>query len=89
MDPTGDQRIRSTERSQHRPQRGRPVQRPHARRRPDRAIDVGSAVIAHGRQLTSRRIHDPIRNLARDIPADTGHSGLADFRHQIGQVAAT
>jgi tetratricopeptide (TPR) repeat protein len=53
---------------------------------PDRALDVGAAVIAHGRQLTSRRVQDRIRNLARDIPADTRHSGLSAFRHQIGQI---
>src|SRR5947209_9865932 len=38
---------------------------------PDRALDIGVAVIDHGRQLTSRRVQDRIRNLARDIPADT------------------
>ena len=53
---------------------------------PDRALNVGAAVIGHGRQLTSRRIHDRIRNLARDIPADTRQSGLADFRHQISHI---
>lgn len=52
----------------------------------DRAITVGTAVIGHGRQLTSRCVNDRIRNLARDIPADTSHSGLADFRRQVSRI---
>jgi hypothetical protein len=56
---------------------------------PDRALDVGAVVVAHGRGLTSRRVQDRIRNLTRDIPADTRHSGLADFRRQVSQIELT
>ncbi|MBQ1051842.1 hypothetical protein KBX50_25690 [Micromonospora sp. C51] len=53
---------------------------------PDQAIAVGTDVIHHERQLTSRRVRDRVRNLSRDIPADTRHSGLADFRHNITRL---
>lgn len=51
----------------------------------DKALEVGTAVAEHGRYLGSQRVHDRIHNLARDIPADTHNSGLADFRRMIRQ----
>jgi tetratricopeptide (TPR) repeat protein len=51
----------------------------------DKALAVGTAVAERGRDLGSQRVHDRIHNLARDIPADTHHSGLADFRRMIRQ----
>ncbi|QOC89657.1 hypothetical protein ID554_15315 [Micromonospora craniellae] len=54
---------------------------------PDRALTVGTTVIRHGRELTSRRIQDRIRNISRDISPDIRHSGLADFRHTVTRVA--
>ncbi|MTK05400.1 helix-turn-helix transcriptional regulator [Micromonospora sp. CP22] len=53
---------------------------------PDQAVAVGTDVIHHERHLTSRRVRDRVRNLSRDIPADTRHSGLADFRHAITRI---
>lgn len=53
---------------------------------PDQAITVGAAVIHHGQQMGSRRVRDRVRNLSRDIPPDTLHSGLADFRHAVTRV---
>ncbi|MEU8023664.1 helix-turn-helix transcriptional regulator [Micromonospora haikouensis] len=53
---------------------------------PDQAITVGAAVIHHGQQMTSRRVRDRVRILSRDIPPDTLHSGLADFRHAVTRV---
>jgi transcriptional regulator with XRE-family HTH domain len=55
----------------------------------DRVVEMGATVIAHGRQLTSRRIQDRIRNLTRDIPADARHSDLSDFRHHLSQIRVT
>jgi hypothetical protein len=56
---------------------------------PDGALTVGRTLMAHGQQLTSRRVHDRIHNLARDIPTDAD-SSLADFRDRVTrfQVAA-
>ncbi|MEU4244247.1 hypothetical protein [Actinoplanes sp. NPDC026619] len=51
----------------------------------DKALAVGAAVVERGRELGSQRVHDRIQNLARDIPEDTRHSGLADFRRMIRQ----
>jgi tetratricopeptide (TPR) repeat protein len=51
----------------------------------DKALTVGTAVVERSRDLGSQRIHDRIHNLARDIPEDTRHSGLAAFRHMIRQ----
>jgi tetratricopeptide (TPR) repeat protein len=53
---------------------------------PDRAVAVGASAIHHGRALTSVRIQDRIRNLTRDIPADTRRSDLADFRHCVAHL---
>ncbi|WBB82480.1 helix-turn-helix domain-containing protein [Micromonospora sp. WMMD882] len=50
---------------------------------PDRAITVGSTVIRQAQRLTSRRVRDRVRNLARDISPDIHHSGMADFRHTV------
>ncbi|WP_233513836.1 helix-turn-helix transcriptional regulator [Micromonospora craterilacus] len=55
---------------------------------PGRTITVGASVIHQGRQLTSRRVQDRICYLSRDIPPDTRHSGLADFRHTVTRLAA-
>jgi hypothetical protein len=52
---------------------------------PDQALTIGATVIDHGRHLGSQRVHDRIHNLARDIPATTQHSGLADFRRLVLQ----
>jgi tetratricopeptide (TPR) repeat protein len=52
---------------------------------PDQALAIGSAVVDHGRRLGSQRVRDRIHNLARDIPAATQHSGLADFRRLVLQ----
>lgn len=49
----------------------------------DQALMIGSAVAERGRDLGSQRVQDRIHNLVRDIPADTRHSGLADFRRTI------
>jgi tetratricopeptide (TPR) repeat protein len=53
---------------------------------PDRALTVGASMIQHGRALTSMRIQDRIRNLTRDIPADTRRNDLADFRHTVAHL---
>ena len=49
----------------------------------DRAISIGTRVIARGQQLTSRRVLDRIRNVRRDIPHDTRASSLTDFREVL------
>lgn len=49
----------------------------------DKALAVGSTVLRHGHQLGSQRVQDRIQNLARDIPADTNHDGLGEFRRKI------
>lgn len=50
---------------------------------PDQAVTVGTAGIQMGQELSSRRVRDRVRNLSRDIPQDTRHSGLADLRHIV------
>lgn len=50
------------------------------------AIEVGAGVLAQSRQLTSRRVHDRIRNLTRDLPTHPRDSSITDFRHHLSQI---
>lgn len=53
---------------------------------PEEALGVGTRVIEHAEQLSSRRIFDRIRNVRRDLTDHHSRSDVADFSHALTAI---